>query len=83
MPNGSSPRCARSKAPHWAFGAIGASLAQKALALGLKVVALRQSTTPFGLDGVEAANNIHDLFARADHLVVAAPDGSNAAYHRS
>jgi len=55
------------------FGAIGASLAQKALALGLKVVALRQSTTPFGLDGVEAANNIHDLFARADHLVVVAP----------
>ena len=55
------------------FGAIGTSLAQKALALGLKVVALRQSTTPFGLDGVEAANDIHDLFARADHLVVAAP----------
>ena len=55
------------------FGAIGTSLAQKALALGLKVVALRQSTTPFGLDGVEAAKDIHDLFARADHLVVAAP----------
>lgn len=55
------------------FGAIGTSLAQKALALGLKVMALRQSTTPFGLDGVEAAKDIHDLFARADHLVVAAP----------
>ena len=54
------------------FGAIGASLAQKALALGIKVVALRQSHAPFG-EGVEAARDIHDLFARADHLVVAAP----------
>ncbi|MBF6031591.1 dihydrofolate reductase [Pseudomonas sp. P115] len=54
------------------FGAIGESLAQKALALGIKVVALRQSQAPFSA-GVEAAKDIHDLFARADHLVVAAP----------
>ncbi|MGA9704926.1 D-isomer specific 2-hydroxyacid dehydrogenase family protein [Pseudomonas sp.] len=55
------------------FGAIGESLAHKALALGIKVVALRQSQAPFGVDGVEGARDIHDLFARADHLVVAAP----------
>ena len=55
------------------FGAIGASLAQKALALGIKVVALRQSQAPFEVDGVQAARDIHDLFARADHLVLAAP----------
>ena len=54
------------------FGAIGESLAQKALALGIKVVALRQSQAPFGA-GVEAAKDIHHLFSRADHLVVAAP----------
>ncbi len=54
------------------FGAIGESLAQKALALGIKVVALRHSQAPFGA-GVEAAKDIHDLFSRADHLVVAAP----------
>lgn len=54
------------------FGAIGESLAQKALALGINVVALRQSPAPFST-GVEAAKDIHDLFARADHLVVAAP----------
>ena len=54
------------------FGAIGESLAQKALALGINVVALRQSQAPFSA-GVEAAKDIHDLFARADHLVVAAP----------
>ncbi|WP_447096727.1 D-isomer specific 2-hydroxyacid dehydrogenase family protein [Pseudomonas sp. CF10PS3] len=55
------------------FGAIGERLAQKAHALGIKVVALRQSPTPFGIDGVEAARDVHDLFARADHLVLAAP----------
>lgn len=55
------------------FGAIGRSLAHKAHALGIKVVALRQSQTPFEVDGVEAARDIHDLFARADHLVLAAP----------
>ncbi|MEB2649531.1 D-isomer specific 2-hydroxyacid dehydrogenase family protein [Pseudomonas canadensis] len=54
------------------FGAIGERLAQKALALGIKVVALRQSQAPFSA-GVDAAKDIHDLFARADHLVVAAP----------
>ncbi|MHC8320859.1 D-isomer specific 2-hydroxyacid dehydrogenase family protein [Pseudomonas sp. GB2N2] len=55
------------------FGAIGRSLAAKARALGINVVALRQSSTPFGVEGVEAARDIHDLFARADHLVLAAP----------
>ncbi|QHF45392.1 dihydrofolate reductase [Pseudomonas sp. S35] len=54
------------------FGAIGESLAQKALGLGINVVALRQSQAPFGA-GVDAAKDIHDLFARADHLVLAAP----------
>jgi phosphoglycerate dehydrogenase-like enzyme len=55
------------------FGAIGRSLASKAHALGIKVLALRQSPTPFEVEGVEAARDIHELFARADHLVLAAP----------
>ncbi|MBI6741221.1 D-isomer specific 2-hydroxyacid dehydrogenase family protein [Pseudomonas syringae] len=55
------------------FGAIGRSLAGKALALGITVVALRQSQTPFEVDGVESARDIHELFSRADHLVLAAP----------
>ncbi|WP_213942262.1 D-isomer specific 2-hydroxyacid dehydrogenase family protein [Pseudomonas sp. dw_612] len=55
------------------FGAIGRSLATMAHALGINVVALRQSETPFEVEGVEAARDIHDLFARADHLVLAAP----------
>jgi phosphoglycerate dehydrogenase-like enzyme len=55
------------------FGSIGQSLARKALALGLNVVALRQSQAPFEVEGVQAARDIHELFARADHLVIAAP----------
>ncbi|MDD2103633.1 D-isomer specific 2-hydroxyacid dehydrogenase family protein [Pseudomonas putida] len=55
------------------FGAIGCSLATKAQALGINVLALRQSQTPFEVEGVEAAQDIHDLFARVDHLVLAAP----------
>ncbi|OLF53497.1 D-isomer specific 2-hydroxyacid dehydrogenase family protein [Pseudomonas chlororaphis] len=55
------------------FGAIGRSLAAKARALGLNVLALRQSSTPFEVEGVEAARDIHALFGRSDHLVLAAP----------
>ncbi|EPM58530.1 D-isomer specific 2-hydroxyacid dehydrogenase family protein [Pseudomonas syringae pv. actinidiae ICMP 19073] len=55
------------------FGAIGRSLASKAQALGINVVALRQSSAPFEVESVEAARDIHDLFFRADHLVLAAP----------
>lgn len=55
------------------FGAIGRSLAGKARALGLNVLALRQSQAPFEVEGVEAARDIHELFSRSDHLVLAAP----------
>lgn len=55
------------------FGAIGRSLAIKAHALGIKVIALRESQTPFGVAGVEVARDVNDLFARSDHLVLAAP----------
>ncbi|MFS2093786.1 D-isomer specific 2-hydroxyacid dehydrogenase family protein [Pseudomonas sp. Pseusp11] len=55
------------------FGAIGRSLASKAHALGIQVLALRQSQTPFEVEGVQAVRDIHELFARSDHLVLAAP----------
>jgi phosphoglycerate dehydrogenase-like enzyme len=55
------------------FGAIGQSLASKALALGIKVIALRRGNTPFEVPGVTAARSIHQLFAESDHLVLAAP----------
>jgi len=55
------------------FGAIGQSLASKALALGIKVIALRRGNTPFEVAGVNAAQDIHQLFADSDHVVLAAP----------
>jgi phosphoglycerate dehydrogenase-like enzyme len=55
------------------FGSISTSLARKALALGMKVVALRQSDTPLDVDGVQSVGDIHALFALSDHLVLAAP----------
>ncbi len=55
------------------FGSIARSTAHKALALGMNVVALRGSATPFDLPGIQPARDIHDLFARADHLLLAAP----------
>lgn len=55
------------------FGSIGEHLARKALALGLRVVALRQSDTPLGIPGVTLAAGVHELFAQSDHMVLAAP----------
>lgn len=57
----------------YGFGSIARELARKAPALDMQVLALRRSAQPFGLDGVQRAADIHELFARADHLVLAAP----------
>lgn len=55
------------------FGAIGQALAPRALALGMRVMASRRSDAPIEIDGVERAPNLETLFARSDHLVLAAP----------
>lgn len=55
------------------FGSIAQSLAPKAQALGMQVLALRQSTRPFEVPGVEPVADLQALFARADHLVLAVP----------
>lgn len=57
----------------YGFGSIGQALAQRALALGIKVVALRRSDAPFGVEGVERVASLDQLLARSDHLVLAAP----------
>ncbi|MCU9949264.1 D-isomer specific 2-hydroxyacid dehydrogenase family protein [Pseudomonas sp. PDM13] len=57
----------------YGFGSIARELARKARALDMQVLALRRSAQPFGMDGVQRAADIHELFARADHLVLAAP----------
>jgi phosphoglycerate dehydrogenase-like enzyme len=56
------------------LGSIGQALAGKALALGMRVLALgRPGQRITGIAGVEAAGDIHELFSQADHLVIAAP----------
>ncbi|HEV7817086.1 MAG TPA: D-isomer specific 2-hydroxyacid dehydrogenase family protein [Janthinobacterium sp.] len=55
------------------FGSIGQALARRALALGMRVLALRRSAAPFDVDGVEAVASLAELMARCDHLVLAAP----------
>lgn len=55
------------------FGSIAQSLAPKAQALGMQVLALRQSTRPFEVPGVQAVADLQALFARSDHLVLAVP----------
>ncbi|MBC3917969.1 dihydrofolate reductase [Undibacterium sp. CY18W] len=57
----------------YGFGSIGQALAQRALALGIKVIALRRSDTPFEVDGVERVATLEELLQRSDHLVLAAP----------
>lgn len=57
----------------YGFGSIGQSLARSALALGMEVAAVRRSSAPLGMDGVEQFREFADLIATCDHLVLAAP----------
>lgn len=57
----------------YGFGSIGRTLAVKALALGMRVTAMRGSDAPLDMDGVEQARDIGALIEASDHLVLAAP----------
>ena len=57
----------------YGFGSIGRTLAQRAQALGLRVLAVRRSDAPFDIEGVEGVASLAELAARSDHLVLAAP----------
>jgi phosphoglycerate dehydrogenase-like enzyme len=55
------------------FGGIAQRVARVALALEMKVVALRRQPAPSPVEGVEMVRSLPDLMAASDHLVVAAP----------
>ena len=55
------------------FGSIGEALAPRAQALGLDVVAVRRSAALIGVPGVEQLQDLGELFARSDYVVLAAP----------
>jgi phosphoglycerate dehydrogenase-like enzyme len=56
------------------FGAVGRAIAAKALAIGMRVVAVRGSDAPLGMEGVEQETSLAALVAISDHLVLAAPN---------
>ncbi|XAH22550.1 NAD(P)-dependent oxidoreductase [Xylophilus sp. GW821-FHT01B05] len=57
----------------YGWGSIAQLLAQRALALGMRVLALRRSDAPLGLPGVQRAADLQELLRASDHLVLAAP----------
>ena len=55
------------------FGGIAQRVARIALAMDMKVIALRRQVAPSPVPGVEIVGDLPDLFSVADHLVLAAP----------
>jgi phosphoglycerate dehydrogenase-like enzyme len=55
------------------FGGIGRAVAERAQPFGMRVLALRRTSVPSPLPGVEMARDLDALLAEADHLVLAAP----------
>ena len=55
------------------LGGIGTAVARRALAFDMSVLAVRRTTAPPPLEGVELAGSLDKLLARSDHIVVAAP----------
>ena len=55
------------------LGGIGCAVAQRSLAFGARVRALRRSDAPSPVPGVTCVKSLEDLFRSADHLVLAAP----------
>lgn len=55
------------------FGAIAQAVAEKALALGMRVQAVRRAPGPLPTAGVARADSLEALFATSDHVVLAAP----------
>ena len=55
------------------LGGIGVAIAERAMALGMNVRAMRRTDTPSPIEGVELVTDIEALVADADHVVLAAP----------
>jgi phosphoglycerate dehydrogenase-like enzyme len=55
------------------FGGIGSAIARRALPFGMRVKALRRTSAPSDIEGVEIMADLDELLVDADHLVLAAP----------
>ena len=55
------------------LGGIGTAVARRALAFDMSVLAVRRSSAPPPMEGVEIADSLAEMLGRSDHIVVAAP----------
>ncbi len=55
------------------FGAIGAAVARRGIALGAQVVAVRRSGAQAGVAGVQLLPDVESVVEQADHLLLAVP----------
>ncbi len=55
------------------LGGIGTAVAERALAFGMRVRALRRTDSPSPVDGVDVVGSLEDVLRDADHVVVTAP----------
>jgi phosphoglycerate dehydrogenase-like enzyme len=55
------------------LGGIGRAVAERALAFGMRIGAVRRTAKASPIAGVEVAGSLEELVAVADHLVIAAP----------
>ncbi|MCZ7536602.1 MAG: hypothetical protein M5T61_12320 [Acidimicrobiia bacterium] len=55
------------------LGGIGVAVAERALAFGMRILALRRTESPSPVAGVEVVGSLADLLPQVDHLVLAAP----------
>ncbi len=62
------------------LGGIGAAVAERARPFGLRIVALRRTSAPSPVAGVEIAADLDAVLSVADHLVLAAP-ATGATHH--
>jgi phosphoglycerate dehydrogenase-like enzyme len=62
------------------LGAIGSAVARRALAFDMKVVSVRRTPRPSTIDGVALVEELEELVAGSDHLVLAAPS-TPATHH--
>src|SRR5262249_45152323 len=55
------------------LGGIGAAVAERALAFGMHVRAMRRTDAPSPIEGVEVVQSLDELLPGAQHVVLAAP----------
>jgi phosphoglycerate dehydrogenase-like enzyme len=62
------------------FGTLGQAVARHAIAVGMKVIALRRRLTQSPVTGVELVETLEQLASRSDHLVLLMP-ANDATHH--